>query len=82
MGAPRAKLCAALGRAHGHLTDEESLALLALDAPATCTLEHDEYVREVCEFMACCAAQRFRGPPHTWASSELSRRAATRRRAA
>ena len=82
MAAPRARLCAALGRAHGQLTDEESLGLLALDAPATCTLEYDEYVRAVCEFMACCAAKRFPGPPHMWASSELSRRAATRRRAA
>ena len=58
------------------------MGLLALDAPASCTLERDEYVREVCEFMARCAALRFRGAPHTWASSELTRRAATRRHAA
>ena len=36
MDAPRAEFCIALGRAPGHLTDDESLALLALDAPATC----------------------------------------------
>jgi hypothetical protein len=82
MGASRATLCAALGRPPGHLTNEDSMGLLALDAPASCTLERDEYVREVCEFMARCAALRFRGAPHTWASSELTRRAATRRHAA
>ena len=75
----RSTLSTALGQPPGPLTDEDSLALLALDAPPTCTLERDDYVRAVCEFMARVAAMRFRGPPHTWASSELSRRAATRR---
>ena len=80
MAAARSRLCAVLGRPPGHLSDAESLALLALVPPPSCTLSHAEYVREVCEFMASCAAQRFRGPPHSWASSELSRRAAARRR--